>query len=257
MWSLLAIGCLFSYMWWEAHRNRVVSVELSFPTFPESVRALTIFFISDIHRRVVSEKLLARVKGNVDFVVIGGDLMEKGVPFHRVKENIRRLKQIGPVYFVWGNNDYEADYRELDALLWQEGVHVLANSAAMFESELGEKVALIGIDDISKRRAHLDLAIAEVDQSAFRIVVCHNPDIVRIIQPQHGISLVLSGHTHGGQIRLGRFGLYEKGGVKEGNGTTLFVSNGYGTTNVPFRFGVPAEVNIVTIRRGKGDDREV
>lgn len=257
MWILFIIGCLFGYMWWEAHRNRVVSVELSFPTFPESVRALTIFFISDIHRRTVSEKLLARVQGNVDFVVIGGDLMEKGVPFQRVQENIRRLKQIGPVYFVWGNNDYEADYRELDALLWQEGVHVLANSAAMFESERGEKVALIGIDDISKRRARFDLALAEVDESAFRIVVCHNPDIVRIIQPQHGISLVLSGHTHGGQIRLWRFGLYEKGGVKKVNGTTLFVSNGYGTTNVPLRFGVPAEANIVTIRRGKGDDGEV
>lgn len=259
MWVAASVLCLLSYMWWEAHRNRVVSVEVALPDFPESVRTLTIFFISDIHRRSVSEKMIERLKGTADFVVIGGDLMEKGVPFARVKENIRRLKQIGPVYFVWGNNDYEADYRELDALLWQEGVRVLDNGVAMFESETGEKVALIGVDDIGKRRARLDLALSDIDEAAFRIVVCHNPAIVRMIRPEHRISLVLSGHTHGGQIRLGRFGLYEKGGVKQVNGTTVLISNGYGTTNVPFRFGVPAETNLITIRRRKqcDDKREV
>ncbi|MBB5323440.1 putative MPP superfamily phosphohydrolase [Anoxybacillus tepidamans] len=253
--AIFLLLCFVVYMWWEAHRNRVVSVELALADFPESVRALTIFFISDIHRRKVSEEIIEKVEGKADFVLIGGDLMEKGVPFARVKENLRRLKQIGPVYFVWGNNDYEADYHELDALLLHEGVRILDNCAVMFESEKGEKVALIGVDDISKRRARLDLALLDADDAAFRIVACHNPEIVRAIRPEHRISLVLSGHTHGGQIRFGSFGLYEKGGVKQVNGTTVFISNGYGTTNLPLRFGAPAETNLITIRRGEEDDR--
>ncbi len=241
--------CLLVYMWWEAHRNRVVYVELRFADFPKSFRAFTIFFISDLHRRKVSNKIIEQVKGKADIVLIGGDLTEKGVPFARVKENIQRLKMIGPVYFVWGNNDYEVDYHELDALLLQEGVRILDNRAVMFESEEGEKIALLGVDDISKRRARLDFALLDVDEEAFRILASHNPAIINKIRPEHHISLVLSGHTHGGQIRVFSFGLYEKGGIKQRNGTTVYVSNGYGTTNIPLRLGVPAETNLITIRR--------
>ncbi|WP_027408618.1 metallophosphoesterase [Anoxybacteroides tepidamans] len=247
--------CFIAYMWWEAHRNRIVAVELAFSDFPESVRALTIFFISDIHRRKVSQELIEQVKGKADFVIIGGDLTETGVPFSRVRENVKRLKQVGPVYFVWGNNDYETDYHELDALLLQEGVHILDNRAALFESEQGEKVALIGVDDVGKRRARLDIALSDADEEAFRILACHNPKIVHAIRPENRIALVVSGHTHGGQIRLGRFGLYEKGGIKQQNGTTVFVSNGYGTRHLPLRLGAKAEANLITIRRKEGQGR--
>jgi predicted MPP superfamily phosphohydrolase len=241
--------CLLAYMWWEAHRNRVVHVELRFADFPKSFRAFTIFFISDLHRRKVSNKVIEQVKGKADIVLIGGDLTEKGVPFARVKENIQRLKTIGPVYFVWGNNDYEVDYHELDALLLQEGVRILDNRAVMFESEEGEKIALLGVDDISKRRDRLDFALLDADEEAFRMLASHNPEIINKIRPEHHISLVLSGHTHGGQIRVFSFGLYEKGGIKQMNGTIVYVSNGYGTTNIPLRLGVPAETNLITIRR--------
>ena len=67
------------------------------------------FFISDIHRRIVSESIIEEVSGKVDVVIIGGDLLEKGVPMERVKENIKKLKKLGPILFVWGNNDYEVD----------------------------------------------------------------------------------------------------------------------------------------------------
>jgi predicted MPP superfamily phosphohydrolase len=241
--------CLLAYMWWEAHRNRVVHVELRFADFPKSFRAFTIFFISDLHRRKVSNKVIEQVKGKADIVLIGGDLTEKGVPFARVKENIQRLKTIGPVYFVWGNNDYEVDYHELDALLLQEGVRILDNRAVMFESKEGEKIALLGVDDISKRRDRLDFALLDADEEAFRMLASHNPEIINKIRPEHHISLVLSGHTHGGQIRVFSFGLYEKGGIKQMNGTIVYVSNGYGTTNIPLRLGVPAETNLITIRR--------
>jgi uncharacterized protein len=236
------------YMWFEAHRNKVIYTNLMFVDFPKSFGKISIFFISDIHRRKVSEKIINEIKGKADFVVIGGDLTEKGVPFARVTENIRRLKEIGPIYFVWGNNDYEVDFHQLDALLLQEGVKILDNTAVAFESKEGEKVVLLGVDDISKRRDQLHLALLDAGEEGFRILACHNPQIVYKIQEMHRISLVLSGHTHGGQIRFFKFGLYERGGIYKRNQTTMIVSNGYGTTAVPFRFGAPAETHLITIR---------
>ncbi|MBA2874995.1 metallophosphoesterase [Thermaerobacillus caldiproteolyticus] len=246
--------CLFIYMWWEAHRNRVVEVELSFVNFPSSFHAFTIFFISDLHRRTLSDTIVRRVKGKADIVLIGGDLTEKGVPFARVRKNIRQLKAIGPIYFVWGNNDHEVSEYELEKLLLEEGVHILDNRAVIWTSGEGEKIALLGVDDISKRRDRLDAALLHASEGSFRILASHNPEIVRKIRPEHHISLVLSGHTHGGQIRFFTFGLYEKGGMKQVNGTTVYVSNGYGTTNVPLRLGAPAETNLITIRRWEEND---
>jgi predicted MPP superfamily phosphohydrolase len=249
MWIFfVTIICFVFYMWIEAHRNRIVRHHLSFSSFPKSFRRFHLFFISDIHRRHISPKLIEQLKGEVDLVVVGGDLTEKGVPFSRVEQNIHLLKQLGPVYFVWGNNDYEVDFHELDALLLQCGVKILDNTAVTFESETGEKVSLIGVDDLNKQRARLDLALLDAEEDSFRILVSHDPRIVRKLKKEHRIALVLSGHTHGGQIRFWKFGLYEKGGVKEMNGTKVLVSNGYGTTALPLRFGAPAEAHLLSLR---------
>ena len=61
---------------------------LEFSNFPKSFGKINLFFISDIHRRMISEKIIEQVQGKVDVVIIGGDLTERGVPFERVKENI-------------------------------------------------------------------------------------------------------------------------------------------------------------------------
>ncbi|GAA3327593.1 hypothetical protein GCM10020331_068160 [Ectobacillus funiculus] len=64
---------------------------------------------------------------------------KKGVPLTRMSHNLRLLSQIGPVYFVWGNNDYETERHDLDALLLDHKVKSLDNTAVLFESEEGEK----------------------------------------------------------------------------------------------------------------------
>ena len=85
-------------------------------------------------------------------MIIGGDLTENGVPFQRIKENILQLKKLGPVFFVWGNNDYEVDVPLLDAMLLHLGVKVLVNSSVLFESETGDRIFLVGVDDLSTKR---------------------------------------------------------------------------------------------------------
>ncbi|NQD51384.1 metallophosphoesterase, partial [Bacillus altitudinis] len=84
----------------------------------QSDRPAVIFFISDTHRRLISDTLLAEVKEQQpDVIMIGGDLAEKGVPYARVEENVKRLARIAPVYFVWGNNDHELHQQKLKDIL--------------------------------------------------------------------------------------------------------------------------------------------
>nr|WP_295972367.1 metallophosphoesterase [uncultured Bacillus sp.] len=243
---ILAIS-LLAYMYREAFANRVLHHELSFAQFPESFGDVKIFFITDIHRRLISDKIIEEVKGMTDLVIIGGDLTEKGVPFQRVQENLQLLKQLGPVFFVWGNNDYEVEVPLLDAMLLNQGVKVLTNSSVKFESGTGDCLYVLGVDDISSNRVDLEQALSETTEDGFKILVSHNPQINRKIRHEHGIHLMLSGHTHGGQIRILGFSPYEKGRVKKEQERTILISNGYGTTGIPLRLGAKSETHMITL----------
>ncbi|WP_026585176.1 metallophosphoesterase [Bacillus sp. J33] len=242
---------LLVYMLKEAFADRIIYKELSFSDFPESFGEVKLFFISDIHKRVISRRIMDEAKEKKpDMVIIGGDLMEKGVPFGRVKKNILLLMEAAPVYFVWGNNDYEADYHQLDALLLECGVKILDNTAFSFESLHGDRFVLMGTDDLSKDRDRLDLALHDAGDGGFRVLVSHDPRIVKEIKKEHNIHLVLSGHTHGGQIHILGYSPYEKGQIKVLPETTILISNGYGTTGVPLRLGAKAETHFITLKSG-------
>jgi uncharacterized protein len=152
------------------------------------------------------------------------------------------------VYFVWGNNDYETDFRKLDAILLDYGVKVLDNTAAIFESAKGDKLSLLGVDALNQERDRLDLALLDAEDNSFKILASHYPDITAKIMPEHKIRLVLSGHTHGGQIHMLGYSPYEKGKVEKLENTTLLISNGYGTTGVPLRLGAPAQCHLITLK---------
>ncbi|MDQ0183890.1 metallophosphoesterase [Cytobacillus sp. FSL R5-0569] len=253
MYIILAGALLFIsvgvvvYMYKEAHKDTIEVRKVAIQGFPESLAGLNIFFISDIHRRELSGKLIQAVKDRkVDIVCIGGDLTEKGVPLARTKRNIENLVSIAPTYFVWGNNDYEVDFHELDALLLDLGVKILDNSAVSFEGSDGKRIVLLGTDDFSRERDQIDLAIEDAGNGC-RILMSHDPGIVDYLLPEYQISFMMSGHTHGGQIRILNWGPYEKGGMKYKNGIPYFVSNGYGTTALPLRLGAPAQTHILSL----------
>ncbi|MFS1518131.1 metallophosphoesterase [Bacillus sp. SCS-151] len=247
--TIILLGFLISYMFYEAFQNNVREITLEFNTFPASIDSFKMFFISDIHRRNIADEIINKVKGEVDCVVIGGDLMEKGVPFSRVKANLQKLKEVGPIYFVWGNNDYEVDYHHLDALLLDYGVKILDNTAETLESAQGEKVIMIGVDDMTYMRDRVDLALLDAEQDGFKILISHNPKIIQKITMEDDIKLILSGHTHGGQIRFLKWGLYEKGKLRKVDSTNILVSNGYGTTGLPLRLGAPSETHLITLKK--------
>lgn len=248
---IIALGMgLLLYMYRLAHSDNLIYHEIEFSEFPQSFGEIKLFFISDIHRRIVSDALIEEVKGKVDLVIIGGDLLEKGVSIESVEQNIKKLKEIAMIYFVWGNNDYEINPRLLDGLLLKYGVKILDNTAVSFESEGGDRFVLLGVDDMAKNRDRLDLALQDAGEEGFRVLISHNPRIISKIKKEDQISFVLSGHTHGGQIRIFGMGPYEKGRLEKCSHSMLLVSNGYGTTSLPLRLGAKSETHFITLRKG-------
>ncbi|MGG1687556.1 metallophosphoesterase [Pseudalkalibacillus sp. NRS-1564] len=243
----LAGVLLLIYMWVEAHLNRVHTKELYIKQLPKSFESFRIFFISDLHNRLVSEKILEKVRDQVDIVIIGGDVMEKGVSFDKVAKNMRNLSALAPCYFVWGNNDYEENPAKLQKILVDHGIHILKNQAETVMKN-NDGISLLGIDDLSTENASLQEALNGASED-LKILVSHNPDIKQGWPEESGIQLILSGHTHGGQIRLFGWGIREKGGIKNINGTTVVISNGYGTTTLPLRLMAPAESHIFILKR--------
>ncbi|ADP32807.1 metallophosphoesterase [Bacillus atrophaeus] len=208
---------------------------------------LTIFFISDIHKRTVDRGLLHEAESHhPDLVIIGGDLAEGGVPYARIEENIKRLADLAPVMLVWGNNDYEVSQQKLLLICEKYKVTPLRNESVPYFYN-GHTVTIAGVDDIRMKMDDYAAAIKDVDKQQLNILVSHNPAIHEQINESDGIDVIFSGHTHGGQIRFGKFGPYELGTTGHVKNARYLISNGYGTTKVPLRFGAKPETHIVTL----------
>lgn len=247
-------------MIWEAKQLIIQRQELALPHWPKGFDGVRFLFITDLHRLRIPKNVREElIKEKFDLVLIGGDITENRVPLKRVEDNVRFLSSLAPSYFVWGNHDYAGDYRALDIMLRDHRVTILDNKAIPFESG-SDRLWILGVDECSLKRDQLSHAIAEIDHPGYRLLLSHNPIIIKNLTDQDQIKGVLSGHTHGGQICLPLFGpislgpksFYRKylaGEYLLRNGEMkLFVSRGAGTSNVPFRLLAPPELHIFTMK---------
>ncbi|GEB76169.1 metallophosphoesterase [Sporolactobacillus inulinus] len=239
---------LFAWMFLEGHLNRVVTLDLEFADLPDPFIGKHVFFISDIHRRHIAESWLNSLKESMDYVVIGGDLTEKGVPLKRVEANLRLLTACAPVFFVWGNHDREAKAQQIKALLDQYAVTIIENTAYVID-EQGYSLNFCGIDDLLTGQPDLERTLNSCRANAPIVLFSHNPDIKYELNKKMKIDYVISGHTHSGQINLFGFTLKEKAGVKKLPFGTLIISSGYGTTKIPLRLGAKPDVLLLTLQR--------
>lgn len=206
---------------------------------------LKVFFISDIHRRKIDRKLIRKIDHDIDIVIIGGDLAEKDVPFSRISNNVRRLAQLGPLFYVWGNNDREAGEEGIRAIIYRNGGVILENENFFIPGHPSWGIS--GTDDPTSERVDIGASLRNINMYDHVIFVSHQPRILRELLHSFLPTLMLAGHTHGGQIRIGKFGLLEKGKFHTHFGRGKLISNGYGTSTVPLRLGAPAECHIITI----------
>ncbi|WP_153732200.1 metallophosphoesterase [Sporosarcina obsidiansis] len=241
---LLSGMSVLTYMFYLAHQNRVLIHTLSIGT--RTSKTLTIFFISDIHRRRLPKRLLKRLqKFPIDAVIVGGDVAEKGVPLMRVTQNIQQLASIGPLYYIFGNNDQEVGTEHVLKIIKDAGGVTLVDSTAPIPGH--PSWGLCGLEDPSNGTVDIEKAIASSAWCEHIILAAHNPSLFRKIEGRMEPNVMLAGHTHGGQIRFGKWGLQDVGSFqKTANGAKL-ISNGYGTTMVPLRFGAKPECHVVEI----------
>ncbi|WP_312505666.1 metallophosphoesterase family protein [Lysinibacillus sp.] len=238
---LIAIDFLL-YMWKVAHENNVLHHQLTLQGEQEKVR---LFFISDVHLRKINKKMIDRLEGHFDAVIIGGDFADSRTPIARIHENLQLVTSIGPTYFVWGNNDREVGEERLKAILQEHQVQIIVNDAVLLPTK--NRFWLSAIEDTTVKEYSFEKAFAKVGEQDLVVFIAHNPGVFAKVRAKFHADLMMGGHLHGGQIRFGPYGVHPNGSYRERDGVMTLVSNGYGTTLVPFRLGAKPQCHIIDI----------
>jgi predicted MPP superfamily phosphohydrolase len=225
------------------------------PRLPKELSGFRIVQLTDIHvgptiGRGFVEDLVRRANAlEPDLVAITGDLVDGTVPdLAPLVEPLRELRARHGVFFVTGNHEYYSGADAWVAHLRTLGIRVLRNERVSIERD-GHAFDLVGVDDASARgRAHgpdLPRALAGRDPSRAVVLLAHQPKDV-FEAAEHGVSLQLSGHTHGGQLFPFNFFVHLQqpfvAGLDEFRGTTIYVSRGAGYWGPPMRVGAPPEI---------------
>jgi len=252
--------------------TRIVTTEheIQFEDLPETFDGFRITLISDVHAAVFgdsNERLISKVEATQpDIIAITGDLIDgyEKLPVETQLEIaetlITGLTPIAPVYFVTGNHDWDSgEIRPLLAMLEEHGVNILRNKYTLLESE-GDTIVLAGIDDpngpADMIKPHdLVKKINEEEGESFIIMLEHRNNHLPLYNVLN-VDLVLSGHAHGGMIRLpftdGLIGQQRDwfpthtSGVNTIGVSTMVVSRGLGNhTGIPRVFNNPNLVVVV------------
>jgi len=244
-----------------AERILVTHNEVSFKELPPLFDGFTILHISDLHVEMnegAMRHLIALVDGlHYDLCVLTGDYRGKTFgPFDASLQGVASLRVHlrGPVIGVLGNHDTIQMVPGLEAL----GIRMLLNECETIVRN-HERIYLAGIDDAHYFRVdNIEKAGSDIPSGAFSILLSHTPEIYR--QAAHaGFNLLLSGHTHGGQICLPgsvpitldavlprRMGA----GAWRYNDMVGYTSRGAGCSILPVRLNCPPEITLHQLRRG-------
>lgn len=193
---------------------------------------------------------------DADAVAVTGDLVTSGVAFHEdIAEVVGCLRARDGVFCSMGNHDYFGEGEPLVSLLRARGPKVLRNEGVVVERG-GARLFIAAIDDTWTRRADVELALASRPSGVPTVMLAHDPDTFPALA-KRGVDLVLSGHTHGGQIAFpflarwinaSKLAHHFHLGVYKDGDATLYVHPGLGTTGPPIRLGVAPAVVVLTLR---------
>jgi predicted MPP superfamily phosphohydrolase len=253
--------------WLEVNDHELPIVDLG-PSF----EGFRIVQISDLHcgRKLPAEYLkhvvTAAQRERPDAVVVTGDFVHKGFRYvEHAADSLKNLTAPHGVYAVLGNHDHSIRNalgirrhrhlsRTITEALKARGIRVLDNESVTFHRG-DDRLHVAGVDDLWSRRCDLDQALAGLDSDTPRVVLAHNPRTVERLQGRR-CDVMLSGHTHGGQIDwpgLGRVTLSRRAkqfaaGLYRHEQTHLYVNKGVGF-GWRFRYGVRPEVAVFQLRR--------
>lgn len=264
-WARVSYGYRVEPTWLELNRLEVPVQQL-----PTVFAGLRIVQLTDFHcsRQVTPHYLAEAIQlaqaEQADLAVLTGDFIHKGYRYiDRMAEVLGQLTAPLGVYAVLGNHDFSVRnalgfrrYRHLHHAVTEalrfHGIQVLRNQAVQLVRN-GGSLYLVGVDDLWSRSCDLHRAFAGLDAAVPRIVLAHNPRTIERLQGER-CDLMLSGHTHGGQVDwpgLGRPILHGRArrfaaGLYHIHGSYLYVNKGVGF-GLRFRFGVRPEVAVTTL----------
>jgi uncharacterized protein len=240
---------------------------LHFQSLPRVLEGLRIALLTDLHAsRSTPPGLIARavrtaMAARPDLIAITGDIAEDAVSLERTLERLALLRAPLGVYIVPGNHDH----RDVGIDAWRRAVAQRTQLTELtnvtrtltVSDEAGEaRLCIAGVDDLAEGAPDLGM-LAAGGRRDFTILLAHNPDQAeRARRSVDRVDLILSGHTHGGQVRLPVLGaivnsaeradLYEAG-VRRRPWTQVYTSRGVGTVRLRVRFLTRPEVAVLTL----------
>ena len=254
---------------------RLVRQEISLRRWPARLDGFTIAVLSDFHYDpYFSIHPLRAAIGMVnglrpDLIVLTGDFVtfptfgsnpaaaaSAAVPCARL---LRQMEAPQGLWAIMGNHDFFTDPVRVGTALRAEGIRVLANESVAIESN-GARFWLAGVNDVLSDTADLGTTLRDAQGDEATVLLAHEPDYADEVARSadvHPVDLQLSGHTHGGQLRvpflpplyLPEMGKKYVSGLFKIGPLTLYTNPGLGTVGVPARFNCPPEVTFLTIRR--------
>ena len=248
-------GALAHGYLYERHRIELTRQTLEVSGLPAALSGLRVGFLTDFHRsdtvshEIVDHAVRMIIAEAPDLVILGGDYVTWGdrrfvAP---VAEALAPLSAPHGVFAVLGNHD---DDRDMPAALVAKGFAVLKDARTRLTIR-GETLDIAGIRFWTRRLS--DVAYVLRGAASNVMLLAHTP--MRLAEAAAlAVPLVLSGHTHGGQIVLPGIGAIAArefpvvAGTGRRDGTTIFVSRGVGTVYVPVRLNCPPEVALLTLQ---------
>ncbi len=237
------------------HQIQVFRASVPVAGLNPALDGLRVGLITDLHHsemvpaRDVVRAVSLTMAERPDLIVLGGDYVTWGDREYVApcSEALAGLMAPFGVFAVLGNHD---DDRDMPAALTKHGYEVLRDARTTVEIR-GEKVDLVGVRYWTRRAR--DIARLVRDAESTVILLAHDPR--RLDEAAElEVPLVLSGHTHGGQVVLPGLGAIAAkkfpvvAGVGRRNNSSIFVSRGVGTVYVPYRLNCPPDVSVITLQ---------
>jgi hypothetical protein len=248
----------------EAGHLRVDRVTVPVPSLPAGFRGLTVAFATDIHHgpHVSADDVTGVVRTTLalepDLIVLGGDYngdrRNESQHIEPCLDILSALRAPLGVYGVLGNHDNWRGRALTQTAMRRAHVEELTN-AGVWLRRGNDRLRLGGVDDAWTGKVDIAAAVGPAMAEDAVVLLCHNPDVAETLRDRR-VGLVLSGHTHGGQVHIpgygspvipSRYGQKYAHGLIEAPATQVYVSAGTGMSGVGMRFNCRPEVSLLTL----------
>lgn len=260
---LLPCGIAFYSFYLEPFRLTIDTLSLE----SSLSREVRIVQVSDIQisRHYTTENLEKVVQAvnrqQPDILLFTGDLYENYASYRDDEALISLLSQMDAKYgkfAIWGNRDYGGGaVRKYESILAQSGFTLLTNASVSIPVSDTDTVFLAGLDDALLGQPDITPILEQLsgDENTYTILMTHEPDTAEPYA-QMGFDLIVSGHSHGGQVKIPFFPTitthlaerYIDGLYSLNEQTQLYVNSGIGTSRIPVRFRVPPEISLLLLK---------